>query len=148
MLFSAVLLFAGGKKPIIKQTIVEEGKKYLYTVDAKEPKNSVKDKYKTLVLISWKFKGDKKGMPNKKMRKRLRAFEAKLDKAMVKKILIKSYTKTGAGVKEYGYYATDQSLVLKKFDTLFGNTKKYPITYDFYDDSNWFDLQDKYDLFE
>jgi hypothetical protein len=103
------------------------------------PEKKIMDKFPFLVVVSWKYNGEKNnGMPEKKINERMILLEDAIEKSMESsKIFTHAYSRTGNNIKEFVYYGTNQEDFMNLLNQTLANHKEYPIEINFYEDKDW-----------
>lgn len=103
------------------------------------PQNKIINHLPFLVIISWKYNGEKNnGMPEKKVNERMIILEGAIEKSMESSnVFTHAYSRTGNNLKEFVYYGTNQDDFMNLLNKTLKSHKEYPIEISFYEDKEW-----------
>ena len=103
------------------------------------PTTEIKDKFQTLVVISWSYNGvGNNGMPFKKENDRMILLEDLIMGAdALEKTFVNAYNRTGNNLKEFIFYCETQKEFMKMLNVLLKNYERFPIEIKFYQDKEW-----------
>lgn len=107
------------------------------------PKKEIMIKLPLLVVVSWKYYGEKNnGMPEKTINKKMIVLERAIEKSMeTSEIVAHAYSRTGNNLKEFVYYGTNQEDFMALLNKTLENHEEYPIEIDFYEDKEWLEFK-------
>ncbi len=106
------------------------------------PPESVRDQFGWLTVISWRYDvAENNGMPVPDMNDLMIRLESAIDIVQEKELCVQVYSKTGNGLKEFVYYIGDRDEFIKAFNKVLADHPKYPLDIEFFEDSEWGDLQ-------
>ena len=148
LFFGLGKIFGQTKQNIPKTETEEKGIIGRYTEDGfpvimkfvnELPEKQIMNKLPFLVVISWKYNGEKNnGMPEKKTNERMIILEDAIDESIESsKVFTHAYSRTGNNLKEFVYYGTNQYDFMNVLNKTLESHEEYPIEINFYEDKEW-----------
>lgn len=103
------------------------------------PETEITNKFKTLVVISWKYNGDENnGMPFKNDNTRMILLEDLImNSDLPEKSFVHAYSRTGNNLKELVFYCETQKEFMALINKTLANQERFPIEIFFYEDKEW-----------
>jgi hypothetical protein len=106
------------------------------------PTEDVRNAYRWLTVISWKYDGKQNGMPLEDVNSSMIALEKVFEDSLEHEGFCKhAYSRTGNNLKELVYYIENQEKFLAALNKALASHPRYPIEINFYEDQAWEDFQ-------
>ena len=108
------------------------------------PDKDIRNKMSWLTVISWKYDGStNNGMPPLEINKLMLKLESALEQIKGReKVYFDVYTQTGNNLKEFVFYISEREKFMLNFNDALKGHSVYPIEINFYEDSEWSDLEE------
>lgn len=96
-----------------------------------------------LAVITWNYNGSQyNGMPEGEVKLRIMQLESTIENHKNNSINYRhAYSRTGNNTKELIYYSRSQEKFMANLNNALAKHKRYPIEINFYNDSEWLELQ-------
>ena len=113
------------------------------------PGKKVVNKFPLLVVVSWKYNGEKNnGMPEKKINERMIGLESLIERSLqASNAFTHAYSRTGNNLKEFVCYGTSQKEFMDLLNKTLAKHEEYPIEINFYEDKEWVEFKKLIDDF-
>ena len=112
------------------------------------PKKQVRERFPWLTVISWRYDpSENNGMPKPDVNSQMKQLEASIDLVEGNGLCVQVYSKTGNGLKELVYYIANRDEFMRAFNLALSDQPKYPLEIEFFEDSDWGDLQTVHDVY-
>jgi hypothetical protein len=116
----------------------EDGKQVIIRARKTPPKPEEEKSYPWLAVISWKYRGEKSGMPSSVENQRMYALEDAIDAKMEKKgVCIQTASRTGNDRREWNYYAKNQDEFMAALNAALAGQPAFPIEIQFFEEPHW-----------
>lgn len=129
------------EKGIIGRVMID-GFPVIYKLVDASPSEDTKARYPWLTVIAWQYDGtENNGMPGETLLRQMGLLEGRLEKLMDDGYSMHAYSRTGKDLKELVYYAHDRDEFIAAMNDVLSGDPRYPVSIDFYEDSQWKDFE-------
>lgn len=103
------------------------------------PEIEITNKFQILVVISWKYDGERNnGMPIKRDNAKMIVFEDLImNSDLLENSFIHAYSRTGNNLKELIFYCETQEEFMDMINLTLAKYERFPIEINFYEDIEW-----------
>lgn len=120
-----------------------EGQPHLIRMRSSMPSEAARLRFPKLMVITWSYEGQDSGLPDPQEYERMRTFEDALESGTEARSLgIQAASLTGAGVKEWRYYAEDGETFMASLNLDLAGHEAYPLEIQMWDDAPWLGLSE------
>lgn len=107
------------------------------------PAQEIRSKFTILTVISWKYNGcNNNGMPEDEINLKMVSLESAIENSDNNNSnYTHAYSRTGNNIKELIYYSCSQETFMDNLNETLAENERYPIEINFYEDSEWLELQ-------
>ena len=130
-------------------TADQDGQPIIVRVRAAMPGEAQRRAHAQLILIGWPYDGNTSGLPEPVDSAAMQAFEDTVEAGVVRTGSgVQVASLTGAGHKEWRYYAADADAFVAALNASLEGHPTYPLEIEMFDDAEWHGLQQLLDGLE
>ena len=130
-------------------TADQDGQPIIIRVRSQMPDAAARHGHAQLIVVGWPYDGNATGLPVAEDTAAMRAFEDTIEAGLERSGLgLQVASLTGAGHKEWRYYAADADAFVTALNATLDGHPTYPLEIEMFDDGEWQGLQQLLDGLE
>ena len=130
-------------------TADQDGQPIIIRVRSQMPDAVARHGHGQLIVVGWPYDGNATGLPGAEDTAAMRAFEDAIEAGLERSGLgVQVASLTGAGHKEWRYYAADADAFVTALNATLDGHPTYPLEIEMFDDAEWQGLQQLLDGLE
>ena len=123
-------------------TADQDGQPIIIRVRGRLPDAAAREANSQLVVIGWPYDGNETGLPLEADKASMDRLEEALEAGLAGTTLgVQVASLTGAGHREWRYYAADADAFVAALNAILGGHPTYPLEIEMFDDAEWQGLQ-------
>jgi len=130
-------------------TADQDGQPIIIRVRSQMPDTAARQGHGQLIVVGWPYDGVATGLPGAEDNAAMQAFEDTIEAGLERSgVGVQVASVTGAGHKEWRYYAADADAFVAALNASLEGHPTYPLEIEMFDDADWQGLQQLLDGLE
>jgi hypothetical protein len=130
-------------------TADQDGQPIIIRVRSRMPDAAARQGHAQLIVVGWPYDGVATGLPGAEDSASMQAFEDTIEAGLERSgVGVQVASLTGAGHKEWRYYAADADAFVAALNASLDGHPTYPLEIEMFDDADWQGLQQLLDGLE